>query len=276
VPFDFDKLYPNVWLGATICNQTEADRDIPKLVQIQARVRFLSIEPMLGSIDLRKWLNPWTCADCNFHGSEHDAGPDGCEKCGDEVAFPAGSGVCKGCGADDQSARPSCPFCGNHRSFERDHGYMFDSGRNLLDWIIAGGESGPGARPMHPEWVRSLAKQCQEAAVPFLMKQWGEWLPVAQMDDEFMNRLYKPIRVARRHENQGALDDSYGRRCIVPQAVQQADGTVLEAMSPMVFQQGRGSMLTFKVGKKVAGRLLDGVEFNEFPTVVRIGATTSN
>jgi hypothetical protein len=105
--------------------------------------------------------------------------------------------------------------------------------------------------------------------VPFLLKQWGEWLPVAQMSEEFMNKLYKPNRLARPHEDQGALDDSYGRRCVVPQAVQQSDGTVLEPMSPMAFQQGRGSMLTFKVGKKVAGRLLDGAEFNEFPNVVR-------
>lgn len=52
VPFDFDKHYPNVWLGATICNQEEADRDIKKLLTVPAAKRFLSIEPMLGAIDL--------------------------------------------------------------------------------------------------------------------------------------------------------------------------------------------------------------------------------
>jgi protein gp37 len=46
-----------------------------------------------------------------------------------------------------------------------------------LDWVIVGGESGPGARPMHPDWARSLRDQCAAAGVPFLFKQWGEWAP---------------------------------------------------------------------------------------------------
>lgn len=45
----------------------------------------------------------------------------------------------------------------------------------ILDWVICGGESGPGARPMHPDWARSLRDQCQAASVPFFFKQWGEW-----------------------------------------------------------------------------------------------------
>lgn len=44
-----------------------------------------------------------------------------------------------------------------------------------VDWVICGGESGPGARPMHPDWARSLRDQCQAAGVPFFFKQWGEW-----------------------------------------------------------------------------------------------------
>jgi protein gp37 len=54
VPFDFERLYPNVWLGATVVTQAEAERDIPKLLAIPAAVRFLSIEPMLGPIDLER------------------------------------------------------------------------------------------------------------------------------------------------------------------------------------------------------------------------------
>jgi hypothetical protein len=46
-----------------------------------------------------------------------------------------------------------------------------------LDWVIVGGESGPGARPMHPDWVRSIRDQCQEAGVAFWFKQWGEFIP---------------------------------------------------------------------------------------------------
>lgn len=48
-------------------------------------------------------------------------------------------------------------------------------GRPGIDWVVVGGESGPNARPMHPDWVRSLRDQCADSGVPFLFKQWGEW-----------------------------------------------------------------------------------------------------
>jgi protein gp37 len=47
-----------------------------------------------------------------------------------------------------------------------------------IHWVIAGGESGPGARPPHPDWFRGLRDQCREARVPFHFKQWGEFAPV--------------------------------------------------------------------------------------------------
>lgn len=165
--------WPNVWLGTTVENQAEADRRIPHLLSVQAAKRFLSMEPLLGPVDLRKWLDPWTCADCEFHGCEDDCGSDGCGECGEHDAFSQGD-ECKRCGADVEAARPSCPRCGSHRSFMRDYGFKFDAGRKLLDWIITGGESGPKARPSHPDWFRSLRDQCRAAGVPFFMKQmWG-------------------------------------------------------------------------------------------------------
>ena len=51
------------------------------------------------------------------------------------------------------------------------------SGMHGIDWIIAGGESGPGARPMHPDWARSLRDQAKKTGVPFHFKQWGHWVP---------------------------------------------------------------------------------------------------
>lgn len=57
-------------------------------------------------------------------------------------------------------------------------------GRNraerLIDWVIVGGESGPGARPMHPDWVRSLRDECAMGGLPFFFKQWGEWIATDQ------------------------------------------------------------------------------------------------
>ena len=121
---------PNVWIGATIVNQAEADRDIPKLLDVPARVRFLSMEPLLGPVDLTH---------IEVFGGDAEIFPlKGTTDCVDDEGAPT----------DDVPA---------------------------LDWVIVGGESGPGARPMHPDWARSLRDQCEAAGVPFLFKQWGEW-----------------------------------------------------------------------------------------------------
>lgn len=92
-----------------------------------------------------------------------------------------------------------------------------------IDWVICGGESGPKARPMHPEWARSLRDQCAAAGVPFLFKQLGEWAPAANLTE----RSTKPA-------------------FIFP------DDTAM-----------------LRVGKRAAGRLLDGRKHNEFPEVRR-------
>jgi protein gp37 len=60
-----------------------------------------------------------------------------------------------------------------------------------IDWVIVGGESGRGARPMHPDWARSLRDQCAAAGVPFLFKQWGEWMPVRTPSGEHQERVGK-------------------------------------------------------------------------------------
>ena len=114
LPKDWGNGWPNVWLGVTAENQEMADLRVPILLQIPAAVRFVSVEPMLGPVDLDSYLvvgadYPWSI-------------------------------MCKG-----------------------------------IDWVICGGESGPRARPMHPDWVRSLRAQCQVVGVPFFFKQWGEW-----------------------------------------------------------------------------------------------------
>lgn len=71
-----------------------------------------------------------------------------------------------------------------------------------LDWVIVGGESGPGARPMHPDSARSLRDQCTAAGVSFFFKQWGEWLPAGQDgapgDNQVLNCLDCEIRVGKK------------------------------------------------------------------------------
>lgn len=164
---------PNVWIGATVVNQSEADRDIPKLLAVPAARRFLSVEPMLGEIDL--------------------------------VKSKAVRSICATC-ADGLSS--SC---------------IRSQPGPFVDWVICGGESGPHARPMHPDWPRELRDQCAAAGVPFLFKQWGEWAP--------------------RHDLQANQPGIAGREWFTFDP----DASVC------------------RVGKKAAGRRLDGREHNEFP-----------
>src|SRR5262245_55196214 len=102
---------PNVWMGVSVESQAQVIR-AQRLPQVPARVRFLSVEPMLGPVDLSDGVLP-------FGPSSEDRTPPG------------------------------------------------------IEWVIAGGESGPGARPCELAWLRDLRDQCRRAGVPFFLKQLG-------------------------------------------------------------------------------------------------------
>jgi protein gp37 len=186
---------PNVWLGATIVNQEEADRDIPKLLATPARVRFLSMEPLLGPVDLRR-LDGGSVTGRNAHGVTIDSLRVG----------------------------------------------IFN--RPRIDWIIVGGESGPKARPMHPDWARSLRDQCAAADVPFLFKQHGEWLATG-LDRDTTNGYHKP----RSYGGWVRIDGSGWHRGLELTDFTKRDAHVMH------------------IGKKVAGRMLDGRTHDGFPEV---------
>jgi protein gp37 len=131
----------------------------------------------------------------------------------------------------------------------------FDTGP-ALDWVVAGGESGPGSRPMHPEWVKRIRDDCAAAEVPFLFKQWGNWLAIGQMAPGASDDLYHPPPVR---------DPEAIRRCKVANTVLNRDGYRPGLRDPRQYRVVDGSMMMFEVGKKVAGRLLDGVEHNGMP-----------
>ena len=110
-----------------------------------------------------------------------------------------------------------------------------------ISWVICGGESGPKARPMHPDWARLLRDQCQAAAVPFFFKHWGEWS--SNKPDPF----YKKSKRRYSHET-----FAWAR-----------DGKIYNPINPPI--NHFPSIVMHKVGKKKAGRLLDGKEWNEIP-----------
>lgn len=117
-PYSWTNDWPaNVRLGITVVNQEEADRDIPKLLKLGVP-NFLSIEPMLGPIDL--YVSMWLGGDQDWQNEGRHSLP------GDIL--------------------------------------------NALDWIVVGGETGPRARPMHPDWARSIRDQCKAPGVPYFFK----------------------------------------------------------------------------------------------------------
>lgn len=196
----WDRFPDNVWIGTTIENQEEADRRIPLLLEVKAKIRFLSMEPLLGPVDLFKdGLACMSCPRCADCGPDYETGVVECK-------------ACEGTGKSNESA---------------------------IDWIIAGGESGVSARPLHPDWVRSLRNQCAVANVAFFFKQWGEWAPASQ--------------VAARGTVTHAMTD---------------EGKISEFIRETMIKTDpwttRWEGLR-KTGKKGAGRLLDGREWNEFP-----------
>lgn len=132
VPADVRHL---VWLGTSISDQKTADIWVPRLLEADdfAR-RFLSAEPLLGSVELSCWMWP-TC----WHWSSAFKTPD--------------EALAAGAYAEQKPQALAAP------------------GRRFIDWVIAGAESGHGARPMDEAWVRSLRDQCVGARVPFFYKQ---------------------------------------------------------------------------------------------------------
>jgi protein gp37 len=190
LPADWGEGWPHVWLLITVCNQPEADRDIPKLLRTPAQVRGLSLEPLLGSVNIGRWLQHWT--------------------------FPL------------HISRDNVP---NYKD-------------QILDWVIVGGESGPNARPMQGDWARALRDQCQAVGVPFLFKQWGEWADADNAPQEALDGLWNAHKGKDDLERRGLIQD-------VPQ----------KPSGPPHF----GCNYTVRIGKKAAGRLLDGRTWDEFP-----------
>jgi protein gp37 len=166
---------------------------------VPAAVRFLSVEPMLGPVNLGRWLG-----NARWVGNGQ---------------VPYAAPTCR-CGADYHETETQAG-CSRYRP---DYG---------IHWVIVGGESGPKARPMHPGWARSVRDQCQASGVPYFFNQWGEYVPTGQGD----------VRASRWELYWDGLAGDW-----TSQQLHREDGPEMN-----------------RVGKKAAGRLLDGRTWDEFP-----------
>ncbi|MBK6556195.1 MAG: phage Gp37/Gp68 family protein [Comamonadaceae bacterium] len=127
-----------------------------------------------------------------------------------------------------------------------------ESRPSAVDWVVAGGESGPNARPMHPSWARSLRDQCATAGVPFLFKQWGEWAPDEWIDEDGCRHV-------------GRKPEARDSKSLV---MHPAGMTALTPDNPFdPWEHGHPCWHTVmrRVGKKRAGRLLDGAQHDGYP-----------
>lgn len=162
---------PNVWLGVSAERQQEAYDRIPDLLATPAAVRFVSAEPLLGSI-------------------------------------------------------------------------KFGSALEKLDWVIVGGESGPDARPMHPDWARSIRDQCARYGTAFFFKQWGSWSPSTMV--EAITGGVRSRAIDANGQTPGSPDDM--------------DSSLL------ALQENPGAYQFMRfVGRKRSGRLLDAAVHHYFP-----------
>ena len=163
---------PNLWLLVTIENRKTADERLPHLLETRAKVRGLSIEPLLERLDFPELFS--VDGDLAVHVAKHVS----------SIGFPI----------------------------------------DFIDWVIVGGESGPGARPMHPDWVREIRDVCENTFTPFFFKQWGEFVP-------------------------------FGGVSMVS----------VPAVLPKKYMWFDDHVKVFRVGKKKAGRILDGRTWDETP-----------
>jgi protein gp37 len=213
LPEDWGDGWPHVWLGTSAGTQETANKNIPALLSAPAAVRFLSAEPLLGPINLKR-LNEYT-------GKPIWDALRGIYTTGGYLArSPA-----------QCSMATTTTF--NHPS---------------LDWVICGGESGKDARPMHPDWARSLRDQCQASGTPFLFKQAGEWTAWQFDSPPLLRNAYT-----------GFLVD---RHVFIP-ADTDKDPTWNDGLTYV--HEGHSHAMFQRAGKKAAGRLLDGIEHNDFP-----------
>src|SRR5690606_16765728 len=141
---DEGEWFKNVWFGARIHNQQTADERIPHLLRCPAAVRFLSCEPLLEDVDLAN----------AYDGQLFDMAM--------KDAFATGR-----INPDEVIVHT-----------ERDTGVTHSSHEEALpgiDWVIVGGESGPGARPCYLSWIEGIIAQCETAGVPCFVEQLGSF-----------------------------------------------------------------------------------------------------
>lgn len=205
--FRSNQLPENVWLGTSVENQQTADERIPWLLKCPGK-RFLSIEPMLGPVDLTriKW------AEIPINREYYES-----------MGVPA----------------PDNMWSTNNALISRPAD-AWNSGKAGIHQVILGGETGHGARPMHPDWARQVRDDCERAGVPFFFKQWGEWMDGSDR--------HGTVRIVYRDGKAIPFD---------------RDSILREEDDSGIRHPFRGGVVMTRIGREHSGRKLDGRTHDE-------------
>ncbi|MDQ0842458.1 DUF5131 family protein [Streptomyces sp. V1I6] len=309
---EFSWPLPNVWLGVSVEDQKRADLRIPALVDTPAAVRFLSCEPLLGPVDLSKWMPPispmpaadaprtwaeWTWPDWvpqivrehveDFWGADQGRSPAHWIRDMHQQGAPAFGATLA---MDDGFGRHPRQIVGRYvhawnnigrlvldgdpdREFAYTSFGIKDRKRTQpIDWVIVGGESGRGARPMHPAWARGLRDQCTAADVSFFFKQWGEWGPAPFQvrvcdpnvgwqgtDEELAAAKADSEARGATHVHTGNWFEEDGERRYWLHEIGHKPWSLERVGLP------EGTAAIRRWGKKAAGRDLDGRTWDQYP-----------
>jgi protein gp37 len=234
--------FPNLWLGVTAENQEQADK---RQNCILASGRHPARIPALAPTQPGR-QHPCRCQ--AGHAQDH-ADLWQAHRGSDQAG--AYHRLCRPIKLEDFDKELGEPYIGRDYLRVIHDPVQQEDVRGHIDWVICGGESGNKARPVHPDWVRSLRDQCAHAGVPFLFKQWGEWIECSSDSTAARSTPHSgycsPIAYTpfKEHHNSWCYQDG---RCKSARTLEE-----------------EGFCFVAKVGKKAAGRLLDGKEHLEFP-----------
>ncbi len=204
----------NVHVGFSASTQADFDAGREHLLRTPAAVRWVSLEPLVEPIDCGRiglWME---CSRCSWAGCEAETRR--------HVFYATYDWwSCLKCGAPCKHTPPL------------DRGFVGGAPTPHINWVVVGGESGPGARPMDPDWVRSIRDDCIKAGVPFFFKGFGAWMPKT-----YVGKQLPPL--------------------------------LADCHKPRGHDWGNGQA-SYRVGKKKAGRELDGRTWDELPAPVASG-----
>lgn len=190
-------MFKNIWIGISCEDQKTSDERIPELLKIKAAVRFLSLEPMLGPIDIVRTIVK--------------------------------------------------------------HSFKVIPGHEI-QWVIVGGESGHGARPLHPDWVRKVRDDCQENKISFFFKQWGEYEP---FESHWQAPFYQSACTGEMFDGHH-MNFIDGATCEGGKFQGCSWYDPLDSIS-LCLETHSENCSFLRKGKSKTGNLLDGKKYQEFP-----------